>query len=184
MKLNSFLSGTLILALVLLIVYVIIVILPTFLFEGYGGVSNGIAESKRNGVFLHEYTIEPEVLQIDSTFTIRLGESWAEKTWVQGNYFNPVKEPSRDDWKGFTLYIEIIGSSNFIWAFFEKYSIYARENETKIIGFATKCLGGVKCFLTRDSRELENEMIIYIEAEETDSTKSDLRKTFFTIRKK
>ncbi|MBV6513288.1 MAG: hypothetical protein HRU80_10115 [Ignavibacteriales bacterium] len=185
MKLKSYLLGTFIFAVILITIYVIVNIYTSYFDYGGAGLSDDIEFSKRLGVFSYEYVVEPEILKIDSTFTLRFGEAWAEKSWVHGNYFKPVKEPSRDEWKGYTLYIEIIETVDFSIEFYKKYSVHTIDNDSTKNSFAMTYVGGEKSFLRSSFRKLDkNEIIIHIKERKTDSTKADRRTAFFTIRKK
>ncbi len=185
MKLKSFLYGTFIFIAIIITIYLIAIIVPTFLSEGHVGISNGIAASKRIGVFNHEYVVEPETLKIDSTYTLRFGEAWAEKSWVHGNYFIPVKEPSREEWKGFTMYVQMMDSIVRTISFYEQYSVYTIEDDSTKNIFALTMVGGENSFLRSDFAKLgKNEMTIYIKERKTDTTEARRQTAFFTIRKK
>lgn len=171
---------------VLLMIIYLFMNIYTDIFDYRGaGFSGDIESSKRLGVFRGEYVIVPETLNIDGIFALRFGKVWAERKWSHGNYFKPVKEPSREEWKGYNIFIEIIGTADFASQMYDKYSVHTIDSDSNLNSFALKYVYGANVFLFKNFRKLDNnEMKIFIEERETDSTKSDLRKTFFTIRKK
>mgnify|MGYP003449199467 FL=1 len=53
---------------------------------GHSGVSRDITDSKRRGVFISEYFVNPNPYKINDTLKITIKEAWLEKQWTYGKH--------------------------------------------------------------------------------------------------
>ena len=67
--------------------------------DGFPGASNNIADSKKRGVFVSEYTCYPNPYWINDTLKISVMEAWVEKFWRHTNNKNGAKILVEDNLK-------------------------------------------------------------------------------------
>ncbi len=58
--------------------------------EGAGGATANIEQSKKFGVFLFEYRVQDNPIQLRNGRTLHINEAWVEKGWTYTNFSNKV----------------------------------------------------------------------------------------------
>jgi hypothetical protein len=58
--------------------------------QGLRGASSNIEESKKNGIFIHEYFVLENPYKINDTLNITIKHIWLEKQWKYGKNFDAV----------------------------------------------------------------------------------------------
>ncbi len=113
-------------------VYLIIVILGSYLNEG-PGYSVSIKNSKDNKVFIAQYNLLGDSIHFDKNVSIKAGEIWVERLWTQGNIFHPVILSTEENpYSNYGLYIEIPKDQlnkleNFLGKYIDKASVLNSE---------------------------------------------------------
>jgi hypothetical protein len=91
----------------LIILYIGLYLLGSFLGEGETGMSDGIKMSKGNGVFMYEYYLEGDSLLLSNNIYFHFGEIWAEQKWSVGTLFHPIKKGELNPYSNYGIYMEI-----------------------------------------------------------------------------
>ncbi len=75
--------------------------------EGSGGASDDIQQSKEFGVFLFEYGVQNNPIQLRNGRKLHIKEAWAEKSWVYTKFSNKVVLNGRPELPLFNICLSI-----------------------------------------------------------------------------